>query len=250
MLLSGVQGITDLITTRADQPRLRRREVGHARRRLGADGHRLLARRDRAVAAAEMAISIPLLEASIDGATGVLLSIQGGSDLGLFEINEAAQLVPDSAAVDANIIFGAVIDDAVRRGAGDGDRHRLRPPSGPRRTPRSRSARPDRGPRISDRQRSRWRSPTTTSTSLPPSLAQPAIAARSAPRSLVCCCTLRSVAAWHERRVPLAPSGSGRHMCRPAAAHMCVPVRGRMRRHDGRRCRRARRVLCWSGGER
>jgi hypothetical protein len=63
--------------------------------------------------AAEMAISSPLLEASIDGAHGVLLSIQGGSDLGLFEINEAAQLVSNSAAVDANIIFGAVIDDAL-----------------------------------------------------------------------------------------------------------------------------------------
>jgi len=65
------------------------------------------------VAAAEMAISSPLLEASIDGAHGVLLSIQGGSDLGLFEINEAAQLVSNSAAPDANIIFGAVIDDAL-----------------------------------------------------------------------------------------------------------------------------------------
>jgi cell division protein FtsZ len=60
-----------------------------------------------------MAISSPLREASIDGAHGVLLSIQGGSDLGLFEINEAAQLVANSAAVDANIIFGAVIDDAL-----------------------------------------------------------------------------------------------------------------------------------------
>src|SRR6202035_3826793 len=59
------------------------------------------------------AISSPLLEASIDGAHGVLLSIQGGSDLGLFEINEGAQLVSNSAAVDANIIFGAVIDDAL-----------------------------------------------------------------------------------------------------------------------------------------
>ncbi len=68
---------------------------------------------DRSVAAAEMAISSPLLEASIDGAHGVLLSIQGGSDLGLFEINEAAQLVANSAAPDANIIFGAVIDDAL-----------------------------------------------------------------------------------------------------------------------------------------
>jgi cell division protein FtsZ len=68
---------------------------------------------DRAVAAAEMAISSPLLEASMDGARGVLLSISGGSDLGLFEINEAAQLVADAAHPEANIIFGAVIDDAL-----------------------------------------------------------------------------------------------------------------------------------------
>ncbi|MCZ9344468.1 cell division protein FtsZ, partial [Streptomyces sp. TRM76130] len=64
-------------------------------------------------AAAEMAISSPLLEASIDGARGVLLSISGGSDLGLFEINEAAQLVSEAAHPEANIIFGAVIDDAL-----------------------------------------------------------------------------------------------------------------------------------------
>jgi cell division protein FtsZ len=68
---------------------------------------------DRSVAAAEMAISSPLLEASIDGAHGVLLSVAGGSDLGLFEINEAAQLVAEAAHPEANIIFGAVIDDAL-----------------------------------------------------------------------------------------------------------------------------------------
>ena len=60
-----------------------------------------------------IAISSPLLEASIDGADGVLLSIQGGSDLGLFEINEAARLVQEAAHPEANIIFGAVIDDAL-----------------------------------------------------------------------------------------------------------------------------------------
>jgi cell division protein FtsZ len=65
------------------------------------------------VQAAELAISSPLLEASIDGAHGVLLSIQGGSDLGLFEINEAARLVQEAAHPEANIIFGAVIDDAL-----------------------------------------------------------------------------------------------------------------------------------------
>ena len=68
---------------------------------------------ERAVAAAELAISSPLLEASIDGAHGVLLSIAGGSDLGLFEIHESAQLVTDAAHPEANIIFGAVIDDTL-----------------------------------------------------------------------------------------------------------------------------------------
>ena len=94
VLLSGVQGITDLITTpgliNLDFADVKSRDAG---RRLGADGHRLGPRRRPRGGAAEMAISSPLLEASIDGARGVLLSISGGSDLGLFEINEAAQLV-------------------------------------------------------------------------------------------------------------------------------------------------------------
>jgi cell division protein FtsZ len=68
---------------------------------------------DRSVTAAEQAVSSPLLEASIDGAHGVLLSIAGGSDLGLFEINEAAALVSQAAHPEANIIFGATIDDAL-----------------------------------------------------------------------------------------------------------------------------------------
>jgi cell division protein FtsZ len=68
---------------------------------------------NRSVEAAEMAVSSPLLEASIDGAHGVLLSIAGGSDLGLFEINEAAALVADAVHEEANIIFGATIDDAL-----------------------------------------------------------------------------------------------------------------------------------------
>ena len=114
VLLSGVQGITDLITT----PGLINLDFADVKSVMSGAGSALMGigssrGEDRAVAAAEMAISSPLLEASIDGAHGVLLSIQGGSDLGLFEINEAAQLVANSAAVDANIIFGAVIDDAL-----------------------------------------------------------------------------------------------------------------------------------------
>ena len=114
VLLSGVQGITDLITT----PGLINLDFADVKSVMSGAGSALMGigssrGDDRAVAAAEMAISSPLLEASIDGAHGVLLSIQGGSDLGLFEINEAAQLVANSAAPDANIIFGAVIDDAL-----------------------------------------------------------------------------------------------------------------------------------------
>ncbi|WP_405732057.1 cell division protein FtsZ [Streptomyces sp. NBC_01537] len=114
VLLSGVQGITDLITT----PGLINLDFADVKSVMSEAGSALMgigsARGDdRAVAAAEMAISSPLLEASIDGARGVLLSISGGSDLGLFEINESAQLVSEAAHPEANIIFGAVIDDAL-----------------------------------------------------------------------------------------------------------------------------------------
>ncbi|HEU5268664.1 MAG TPA: cell division protein FtsZ, partial [Jatrophihabitans sp.] len=114
VLLSGVQGITDLITT----PGLINLDFADVKSVMSEAGSALMgigsARGDdRAVAAAEMAISSPLLEASIDGARGVLLSISGGSDLGLFEINEAAQLVSEAAHPEANIIFGAVIDDTL-----------------------------------------------------------------------------------------------------------------------------------------
>ena len=68
---------------------------------------------DRAIKAAELAVASPLLEASIDGAHGVLLSVAGGSDLGIFEISQAAGMVADAVHGDANIIFGAIIDDAL-----------------------------------------------------------------------------------------------------------------------------------------
>jgi cell division protein FtsZ len=114
VLLSGVQGITDLITT----PGLINLDFADVKSVMSGAGSALMgigsARGDnRAVAAAELAIASPLLEASMEGAHGVLLSISGGSDLGLFEINEAASLVADSAHAEANIIFGAVIDDAL-----------------------------------------------------------------------------------------------------------------------------------------
>ncbi len=114
VLLQGVSGITDLITT----PGLINLDFADVKSVMSGAGSALMgigsSRGDnRAVEAAEMAISSPLLEASIDGAHGVLLSISGGSDLGLFEINEAAQLVAEAAHTEANIIFGAVIDDAL-----------------------------------------------------------------------------------------------------------------------------------------
>ncbi|TWP35182.1 cell division protein FtsZ [Leekyejoonella antrihumi] len=114
VLLSGVQGITDLITT----PGLINLDFADVKSVMQGAGSALMgigsARgEDRAVQAAEFAINSPLLEATIDGAQGVLLSVQGGSDLGLFEINEAARLVQEAAHPEANIIFGAVIDDAL-----------------------------------------------------------------------------------------------------------------------------------------
>ena len=114
VLLSGVQGITDLITT----PGLINLDFADVKSVMQGAGSALMgigsARgEDRAIQAAELAISSPLLEASIDGAHGVLLSVQGGSDLGLYEINEAAKLVQEAAHPEANIIYGAVIDAAL-----------------------------------------------------------------------------------------------------------------------------------------
>ncbi|MEC8504933.1 MAG: cell division protein FtsZ, partial [Actinomycetota bacterium] len=114
VLLQGVSGITDLITT----PGLINLDFADVKSVMHAAGSALMgigsARgEERATQAAEKAVSSPLLEAGIDGAHGVLLSVSGGSDLGLFEISEAARLVSDAAHPEANIIFGAVIDDTL-----------------------------------------------------------------------------------------------------------------------------------------
>ncbi len=114
VLLSGVQGITDLITI----PGLINLDFADVKSIMQGSGSALMgigsARGDdRAMRAAESAISSPLLEASIEGARGVLLSIAGGSDLGLFEINEAAKLVQEAVHEDANVIYGTTIDDAL-----------------------------------------------------------------------------------------------------------------------------------------
>lgn len=114
VLLSGVQGITDLITT----PGLINLDFADVKSVMSGAGSALMgigsARGEgRAVQAAQKAINSPLLEASMEGAHGVLLAIAGGSDLGLFEINESASLVQESAHPEANIIFGTVIDDSL-----------------------------------------------------------------------------------------------------------------------------------------
>ncbi|WEK60163.1 MAG: cell division protein FtsZ [Candidatus Microbacterium colombiense] len=114
VLLAGVQGITDLITT----PGLINLDFADVKSVMQGAGSALMgigsARgADRAIKAAELAVESPLLEASIEGAHGVLLSIQGGSNLGIFEIHDAADLVKEAAHPEANIIFGTVIDDSL-----------------------------------------------------------------------------------------------------------------------------------------
>src|SRR5438094_6968393 len=114
VLLQGVQGITDLITT----PGLINTDFADVKMIMTNAGSALMgigyaSGEGRAVNAARGAISSPLLESSIEGARGILLNISGGSDLGLFEVNEAAEIIHGVAHPDANIIFGAVIDDAL-----------------------------------------------------------------------------------------------------------------------------------------
>ncbi len=114
VLLQGVQGITDLITT----PGLINTDFADVKMIMSNAGSALMgignaSGEGRALQAARNAISSPLLEASIEGARGILLSISGGSDLGLFEVNEAAEVIHGVAHPDANIIFGAVIDDEM-----------------------------------------------------------------------------------------------------------------------------------------
>ncbi len=138
ILRQGVQGITDLITVPGlvnldfADVRTIMRDAGSALMGIG------IARgENRAVEAARAAISSPLLETSLDGATGILLNITGGSDLGLFEVNEAAEVVTSAADSNANVIFGAVIDDgmgddvrvtAIATGFGGRPRRRRREP--------------------------------------------------------------------------------------------------------------------------
>ncbi len=114
VLRQGVQGITDLITV----PGLVNLDFADVRTIMNEAGSALMgigraSGDNRAAEAARAAVASPLLEASIDGATGILLNVTGGRDLGLFEVNEAAEVVTAAADTNANVIFGAVIDDAM-----------------------------------------------------------------------------------------------------------------------------------------
>jgi cell division protein FtsZ len=114
ILRQGVQGITDLITVPGlvnldfADVRTIMREAGSALMGIGA-----AAGENRAAEAARAAVSSPLLESSVEGATGILLNVTGGSEIGLFEVNEAAEVVTSAADQNANVIFGAVIDDSL-----------------------------------------------------------------------------------------------------------------------------------------
>jgi cell division protein FtsZ len=114
VLRQGVQGITDLITI----PGLVNLDFADVRTIMNEAGSALMgigsaAGENRATEAARAAVSSPLLESSIEGATGILLNVTGGSDIGLFEVNEAAEVVTGAADQNANVIFGAVIDDSL-----------------------------------------------------------------------------------------------------------------------------------------
>jgi cell division protein FtsZ len=156
VLRQGVQGITDLITIPGlinldfADVRTIMQDAGSALMGIGTAGGE-----SRCADAARAAISSPLLEENVDGATGILLNITGGKDLGLFEVNDAAEIIQNAADPNANIIFGAVIDESM------GDEVRVtvigtgfdhRPGRSARRDSRAKG--PDRNPRISDRQRS------------------------------------------------------------------------------------------------
>jgi len=116
VLRQGVQGISDIITMPGlinldfADVRTIMRDAGSALMGIG-----IASGENRAGEAARMAVSSPLLEASIEGATGILLNVTGGPDMGLFEVNEAAEVVTGAADLNANVIFGAVIDDAIER---------------------------------------------------------------------------------------------------------------------------------------
>jgi cell division protein FtsZ len=160
VLRQGVQGITDLITVPGvinldfADVRTIMSDAGSALMGIGTAGGET-----RAADAAKAAIASPLLEENVEGATGILLNITGGKDIGLFEVNEAAEIVQGAADQNANIIFGSVIDDdmgdevRVTVIATGFDHGRARPRRAPEEA-RDSARRRDRSPRVGDRERS------------------------------------------------------------------------------------------------
>jgi cell division protein FtsZ len=158
VLRQGVQGITDLITI----PGLINLDFADVRTIMQDAGTALMGigsanGENRAVEAAKIAISSPLLEESVEGAMGILLNMTGGHDLGLFEVNEAAEIVQSAADANSNIIFGAVIDDSMGEDVrvtviATGFDHGSHSPSSARET--TRRERRDRDVTMDDRQRS------------------------------------------------------------------------------------------------
>jgi cell division protein FtsZ len=115
ILRQGVQGITDLITV----PGIVNLDFADVRAIMTEAGSALMgigtaSGENRAAEAAHTAVSSPLLESSIEGATGILLNISGPPEMGLFEVNEAAEVVTSAADQNANVIFGAVIDESLK----------------------------------------------------------------------------------------------------------------------------------------
>jgi cell division protein FtsZ len=115
VLKAGVRGVTDLITL----PGLINLDFADVKSIIKGAGNALLgdgvaSGDNRAIKAAQQAINSPLIEASIEGAKGILLNVSGGPDLKLFEVNEAAEIIRNSSSPDANIIFGAVIDESMK----------------------------------------------------------------------------------------------------------------------------------------
>ena len=141
VLRQGVQGISDLVTL----PGLINLDFADVRTIMSEAGNALLGigmgtGENRAVEAAEQAVASPLLETSMEGARSILLSITGGRDLSLWEVNEAAKAVSEAAHPDANIIFGAMVDEKLEdQVLGDGRRDRLRRRAEPARAPAARS---------------------------------------------------------------------------------------------------------------
>ena len=204
VLRQGVQGISDLVTL----PGIINLDFADVRTIMSEAGNALLGHRHgrgrgaRAVEAAQAAVSSPLLETSMEGARSILLSITAGQDLSLWEVNEAAKAVAEAAHPEANIIFGAMVDETLedqvwvtvvatrlRRASAAAERRSFEEPAGePRVERRSRPGRPQR--ERPQRRRRRARRPGVHPPGLTPdailtavSSARPPVDRRSSSRS-------------------------------------------------------------------